>query len=186
MPISDFRKKKLMYVFKVFIDVNGSGTIDKKDFDLAIEKICKMRGWQDGNPKIAATREILLKVWEGLKTRADQDHDGQVSQDEWCTMWDEFARQPESALEWQNSYMNFMFDLEDESGDGCIDEDEFTAVCMSYGIGPDEAKIAFSKFSQNGTIEVTRNVFANYWQEFFASEDPNAPGNFIFGKTTFD
>jgi hypothetical protein len=32
-------------------------------------------------------------------------------------MWDEFARQPEAALDWQNSYMNFMFDLEDASGE---------------------------------------------------------------------
>ncbi|KAL1451594.1 hypothetical protein WDU94_005955 [Cyamophila willieti] len=71
-------------------------------------------------------------------------------------------------------------------GDGCIDEDEFSAVCISYGITPDEAKEAFKKFSQNGAIEVTRSVFAKYWEEFFASEDPNAPGNFIFGKTSFD
>lgn len=65
MPISDFRKKKLLYVFNVFFgkivlwygiekcnffntfflsfhsDVNQSGEIDKKDFELAIEVKCQ-------------------------------------------------------------------------------------------------------------------------------------------------
>lgn len=31
-------------------------------------------------------------------------------------MWDEYAKSPENALEWQQGYMNFMFDLEDASG----------------------------------------------------------------------
>lgn len=36
-----------------------------------------------------------------------------------------------------------------------------------------------------GAEEVTREQFAVLWQEFWQSDDPLAPGNFIFGKTTF-
>lgn len=31
-------------------------------------------------------------------------------------MWEEYAKDPAHALEWQQTYMNFMFDLEDSSG----------------------------------------------------------------------
>lgn len=32
-------------------------------------------------------------------------------------MWEEYAKDPAHALEWQQTYMNFMFDLEDSSGE---------------------------------------------------------------------
>lgn len=40
----------------------------------------------------------------------------QVTQDEWCAMWDEFSKNPSAPQEWQTHYMNFMFDLVDTSG----------------------------------------------------------------------
>nr|CAD7401635.1 unnamed protein product [Timema poppensis] len=186
MPISDFRKKKLLYVFNVFFDVNQSGTIEKKDFELAIEKICRMRGWAAGDPRYEETRNILLKIWDGLRQRADANKDGQVSHEEWCTMWDDYAKNTDNALDWQQRYMNFMFDLEDASGDGCIDEDEFTTVCSSYGLTREECQKAFVKFSSNKSVKVTRDVFAELWKQYFSSENPQAPGNFIFGKTSFE
>lgn len=184
MSISDFRKKKLLYVFNVFFDVNQSGEIDTKDFELAIEKICTLRGWPAGHPKNAETYDIMLKIWEGLRSKADKDNDGQVSVDEWCNMWDAYAKNTSAALDWQQRYMEFMFDLEDASTDGTIDAQEFASVCASYGPDKNECELAFKKMSK-GAVEVDREEFAKLWKEYFASEDPNAPGNFIFGKTSF-
>ncbi|KAK7788638.1 hypothetical protein R5R35_013957 [Gryllus longicercus] len=183
--MADFRKAKLLYVFNVFFDVNKSGTIEKKDFELAIENICRTRGWADTDPKSTQTKDVLLRVWEGLRAKADTDKDQQVSQDEWIRMWDDFKKNPESVLEWQNLYKDFIFDHVDSSGDGTIDLEEFTTVFTGYGLSAEECGQAYDKFTSNKTVEVDRPVFAKLWQEFFTSEDPNAPGNFIFGKTTF-
>jgi len=38
--------------------------------------------------------------------------------------------------------------------------------------------------SAQGT-EVTREKFADLWKQYFCSDDPSVPGNFIFGKTSF-
>ncbi|VVC24866.1 EF-Hand 1, calcium-binding site,EF-hand domain pair,EF-hand domain [Cinara cedri] len=184
--ISQFRKNKLMYVFNVFFDVNASGTIDKKDFEIAIERFCNLRGWSGNPEKEEKTRSCLLKVWDGLQSGADKDQDGQVTQDEWCAMWDDFSKNPSAPQEWQTHYMNFMFDLVDTSGDGSIDEAEFCEVCQNNGVPAAEAADAYKRFSKNGTIQVSHDEFAKYWVEFFASEDPAALGNFIFGKTSFD
>lgn len=77
-----------------------------------------------------------------------------------------------------------MFDLEDASHDGTIDVDEFSIVCSSYGSDKKECAAAFKKMSK-GDPEVTSEQFAELWREYFSSEDPNAPGNCIFGKTSF-
>lgn len=70
-----------VYLFILFfsLDVNQSGEIDQKDFELAIEKICDLRGWPAGHPKNAETYDTMLKIWEGLRAKADKDNDGQVS-----------------------------------------------------------------------------------------------------------
>lgn len=184
MSISEFRKKKLLYVFNVFFDVNQSGEIDRKDFEMAVEKICELRGWPVGNSRNTETHESMFKIWEGLRAKADKDNDGQVSVEEWCKMWDEYARDPDSVLDWQLRYMNFMFDLEDASNDGSIDAEEFSIVCSSYGLDQQECREAFGKMAQ-GTEEVDRDQFAKLWREYFSSDDPASPGNFIFGKTSF-
>uniref|UniRef100_A0A1A9ZZ27 EF-hand domain-containing protein n=1 Tax=Glossina pallidipes TaxID=7398 RepID=A0A1A9ZZ27_GLOPL len=184
MSISDFRKKKLLFLFNVFFDVNQSGEIDVKDFELAIERVCQLRGWAKGTPKNQETHSVMLEIWEGLRSKADKDNDGQVSVEEWCNMWDAYAKDPSTVMDWQNKYMNFMFDLEDASNDGGIDASEFALVCSSYGLEKKECELAFKKMAR-GQDEVSREQFASLWEEYFSSEDPCAPGNFIFGKTSF-
>uniref|UniRef100_A0A182JV33 EF-hand domain-containing protein n=1 Tax=Anopheles christyi TaxID=43041 RepID=A0A182JV33_9DIPT len=164
--------------------VNQSGEIDRKDFELAIEKICTLRGWPASNPKNVETHECMFKIWEGLRSKADKDNDGQVSVDEWCNMWDAYAKDPSTVMDWQLRYMNFMFDLEDASHDGTIDGDEFSIVCSSYGVDKNECQDAFKKMSK-GAAEVNREQFAELWHEYFSSDDAASPGNFIFGKTSF-
>lgn len=184
MPISDFRKKKLLYVFNVFFDVNQSGTIDRKDFELAIEKICSLRGWSPSSPQHKKTFDSMIQIWDGLRQRADSNKDGQVSVDEWSSMWDEYARNPDNPLEWQTQYLRFMFDLEDASADGSIDTDEFVQVCSCYGLAEAECTEAFQRMGQ-GAKDVNFEQFQVLWKQFFMSEDPSEPGNFIFGKTKF-
>ncbi|KAJ6639720.1 Calexcitin-2 [Pseudolycoriella hygida] len=89
-----------------------------------------------------------------------------------------------SILSKLSKYMNFMFDLEDASNDGTIDAQEFALVCSSYGLDANECEQAFAKMSK-GAIEVNRDEFAVLWREYFSTDDVAAPGNFIFGKTSF-
>ena len=76
----------------------------------------------------------------------------QVSVAEWCNMWDAYAKDPSSVMDWQNKYMNFMFDLEDASNDGSIDAQEFALVCSSYGLEKKECEEAFGKMSKVSLI----------------------------------
>lgn len=142
------------------------------------------RGWPSGTSQYKKTYDSLIQIWDGLRQRADSNKDGQVSVEEWSSMWEEYSKDPEKALEWQNKYMEFMFELEDASGDGTIDVGEFSSVCSCYGLGIEECREAFEKMSRGGK-EVNFQQFQELWRQFFVSEDPSEPGNFIFGKTKF-
>lgn len=178
--VSDFRKKKLLHVFSKFFDTDGSGNIEKKDFEMAIERITKTRGWSAGDAKYKYVQETLLKIWEGLSS-ADTNNDGQVSQEEWFSLWDNFNKAP---ADWQNLYCKFTFSLEDASNDGSIDSEEFSSVFASFGLDKGEAVKAFQKMAK-GKSEVTWAEFQELWKEYFTSEDVNAAGNFIFGRTSY-
>lgn len=43
------------------------------------QKICSLRGWPVGHAKNTETHESMLTIWEGLRSKADKDNDGQVS-----------------------------------------------------------------------------------------------------------
>ncbi|XP_075980243.1 calexcitin-2-like [Anticarsia gemmatalis] len=178
--VSDFRKKKLLHVFNAFFDTNRSGSVDKSDFELSIKKIAELRGYKPGDEKYKQVEDILLQIWSGLQSRADADNDGEISQEEWITMWDNFAKNPSAAYNWQNLYCKFIFQLEDASNDGVIDENEFSSVYESFGLDKQESIEAFKKMAK-GKATVSFEEFQELWKEYFLAEDQEAPGNFIFG-----
>lgn len=182
--VSEFRKKKLLHVFNTLFDSNKSGSIDKNDLEGIASKIAKVRGFQPGDAKLKEIEESLQAIWDLLQKRGDANNDGVVSADEWIAMCDEYANNPNAPQEWQKACMKFIFDIEDSSKDGSIDAGEFSTIYSSFGLNKEEALQAFNKLSK-GKSSVTWSEFQELWKEYFASDDPNASGNFIFGKTSF-
>ncbi|KAK4008663.1 calexcitin-2 [Daphnia magna] len=184
MAMSDFRRNKLIYVFKAFFDVDNSGAIDQQDFCLAAERICRVHGWTVNEGKGAEVLQRLLDVWEALK-RADSNSDGSVDQNEWCTMWETYAKGGNDSQEWQDKYRDFYFSIMDTSGEGTIELDEFAAVNKRDDVSDKDCSEAFKLLSKNNSSIVNSSTFAQLWKEFFTSDDPSAPGNFIYGKLKF-
>jgi len=178
--VSELRKHKLNYVFDTFFDVNKDGSIEKNDFELAIDNIARIRGYQAGDANYKDVSERFLTIWEKLRVFADTNKDNAVSREEWLTMWTE----PLSD-EWKKLYMNFMFRLQDTSGDGSIDEAEFTNVCQTFGVPAEESKTAFNKISNAGKTDIDIKAYETLWKDYFSSDDAAAAGNSLFGKVTF-
>lgn len=86
-------------------------------------------------------------AFQSIVPNYESTQNSQVSVEEWSSMWDDYSKNPDNALEWQTQYLKFMFDLEDASGDGSIDIDEFTSVCSCYGIEVSECRDAFNKMA---------------------------------------
>lgn len=176
MTLSEFQKKKLCHVFKLFFDVDHNNIIDWRDFECAVDRFCESHNWpKDGSQREEALSAMKL-VWEGLQARADGNKDGHVTVGEWLKMWEEESSQ---LPEWQTRYMELMFSVNDKSGDGIVDVEEYTQVYKNYGISTQDCHKAYDKFSAAGPVDRAR--FSELWTQYFTSSDPNDAGNFLFG-----
>ncbi|ODM92299.1 Calexcitin-2 [Orchesella cincta] len=132
-----------------------------------------------------------MTMWEVLRKRCYKEDDERISPEEFCQLW----RNPDKIEEWERTYMDIMFDLQDTSGDNVIDEDEFVGVCESYGINSAEAaqlpnflsppSSFLILFLQRGRVNVDKKYYEKMWREYFGSDNPAEMGNFMFGKTSF-
>lgn len=184
--LTDFQKKKILRVFRLLYDTNKDGVIKKEDFGLAIDKICKILHWIKGGDEYSKAEETLTLIWEGLKKYADQNQDDKVSEEEWLKMWTDCVQDIKSKKEfpeWQQKFIDFMFKVNDTSGDNEIDEEEYTTVYQAYGINKDNCITAFKKIS--GGKNITRAEFEELWMEYFVSNDTSAKGNYLFGVPDF-
>jgi hypothetical protein len=190
MPVrvDDFMKKKWNRVFDTFFDLNRGGTIDWEDFELLFQKVKELRGEESNEYKIA--HDAMLTVWKGLLmqskglTMTDEVPKGiEISKDEWHTIWAGYDAKHMQIWQWE--YLKFMFFLLDASGDKFVDVDEYTEIMSIYGLEPKECKLAFSCFAvtKDGKKldKIDYGVFVQLWNEFFADNDPNSRGAWLFG-----
>jgi len=177
--LSKFRKAKLLHVFNTFFDINGSGEIDENDLEIAVKRVCEARGWKPADPEYERTQKTLKTVWNVVTAKADTDNDSQVSVEEWYRAWKEDDK------EWSHIFRDLMFLLEDASCDGHIDVDEYIALYKAMGLTEEGSREAFRRFAQADGGEIRKDRFDELWEEYFTSDNPNAPGNFIFGKSDF-
>ncbi|CAH1788357.1 unnamed protein product [Owenia fusiformis] len=186
--LSEFQKKKIMRVFDMFYDISNDKIIEWKDFTMAIKKISDIHEWPKGGAQQENAMQTLKLIWEGLKKYADDNQDDKVTVEEWFKMWTECLKASKEMSDlppWQVKYMNFMFDVNDTSGDDLIDVNEYTTVYTDYGIPKEQCVEAFNTFSDNGKVKITRTEFGKLWAEYFLSDDRSAKGNFLFGPLDF-
>lgn len=179
--LTDFQKKKISRVFTTFFDVNKDGVIEWPDFEICMQKVREMHGWDTDGEKYLHALETLRLIWDGLKQYADENQDDKITEDEWLKMWQECIKvsNEKGIPEWQQRYMDFMFDVNDTSGDKLIDMEEYSTVYTNFGMTKEECEDAFKKFAENGNVD--RDLYNKLWMEYFSSSDPSAKGNFIFG-----
>lgn len=197
--LSDFQKKKLLYEFHTFFDLNKDGTLEWKDFDLARQRICEMSGWKPGSDKFVHTHELFVEIWRKLQDDCDENFDGKITMEEWLKMWDAFNKDyvkeltkakdpPESEIKlpgWLEKYIEYKFYLLDRTGNGFVDAEEYEYVMSDFGIPSKDAKNAFLMFSKNNERKVDLAYFKELCTEYYRSDDPGDLGNFINGKLDF-
>ena len=142
------------------IDSNKNGIIDKKDFDMALEKTASNRKLTVGDVKHKEVQESLAYVWEHLKKVADRDNDGTVSTEEWLKMWDEAISEQQNPP-WVSRYQSFLFEAEDVTGDGKVDLGEYTTAYTSYGVSEEECKNAFKKLTNVSLLNTIVTLINN-------------------------
>ncbi|XP_076438640.1 calexcitin-2-like [Babylonia areolata] len=191
MSLSGFLEKKLKYVYANLYDSNRDGIIDQEDFNDILQKVGTIHHWGKNAESFEKAKKLLDVVWEGLRSEADTNKDGKVTQQEWLDMWKRTLTNVKAGKEfpkWQESYIEFTFFANDANGDGMIDEEEFIDIQSLLGHSADDSKTAFKELLKESASEgnmISKEKFHDLWKDFFMSEEEGKPGNNLFVKTDF-
>ncbi|AOY82506.1 MULTISPECIES: hypothetical protein [Moorena] len=72
--------------------------------------------------------------------------------------------------------------LFDQNGDGVISPEEFYNLLKAWGVSDEELEIACSKLNLKAGNTLSKDQFKDLLEQFHKSDDPDSPGNYLFGS----
>jgi juvenile hormone diol kinase len=179
--LTEFQKRKLSLRFYM-IDASKDGIVELSDFELQAKNVAELRGVKLDSPEYQQILSAYTAAWESHWKPADTNSDNKVTVDEYLKWSDTIITAPTEGEELDLSRPQAFFDSIDADGSGDLDLKEYTIFLKAVGRSEEDAKIAFSKIDTNGDGKISRYEFAFAMNEYHASNDPEAPGNWFFGS----
>lgn len=115
--------------------------------------------------------------WTTLLAASDINRDNKVTVDEVLLVVEQLGDVPDSVA----GTAGAMFEAIDENSDGRISQDEYRRLIETWnGVGTDTDEI-FPMLDLDGDGYLSAGEFTEHWTEFWAGDDPGAPGTWVFG-----
>jgi Ca2+-binding EF-hand superfamily protein len=174
---SELQRRKVSQVFHA-MDVNGDGFLEQSDFEALTARWTTNRGLAPGSAAQIQLTAIMMGWWETLLAASDLNRDNKVTLDEVLLVVDRLGDQ-EGAV---TATASAMFDAIDENGDGSISDGEYRRLIETWNGQPTDTADVFPLLDLDGDGGISRQEFIVHWTEFWAGNDPSAPGTWIFGR----
>lgn len=178
--LTELQKRKLTKLFTLY-DSNHSGRISLSDFEEIVKKIADFRGLKPNSTDYDELANKYYYFWIHLKGEVDRDRNSKLMLDEWLEYHDKLLQDTNRYEREIDSLMNFVYKIFDVDGDNKISQNELEEFLKAYNVSPFHAHNILSIIDKNqdGTIE--KSEFIKMLYEFYYSDDPDAPGNGMFG-----
>jgi len=163
------------------LDVDNDGFVSRADFERIADNLASALGLERGSPKSDAIHAQYMVWWEGVATR-DKDGDGRVDLAEWLAYDEEVTSSPEIFQKVLEAGADQLFQILDLDADGVVSLEEYTTWVGCYGVSDVMAKEAFQHLAASGTGRLSRAETRERVREYYQSEDPDSPGNWLFGR----
>lgn len=175
--LSEFRRRKLSAGFKE-LDVDGDGLLGSGDIELLIKNHGDAYGYAEDTEEYRNLALRTRAVWEQLK-QFDSDGDGLVSLDEYVAGFGEFLGHRDLFTANMAALVDAFYAVADRNGDGQITEDELILHFRAWGHSTKQAQAAFPRLDRNNNGAISRAEWMANLEEYYYSEDPEAPGNWL-------
>ena len=168
-------KKELKKMFD-YVDKDGSGDIDKAEFEAAV----KAHGAMGQKTRKGFTQLLAQQgppSWEDFLEVLDSDNTGTVSWEEIMDFVKEMEKQHgEKMPEDMKKELKKMFDYVDKDGSGDIDKAEFEAAIKAHGAMGQKTRKGFNQLlAQQGG--------APQWDDLLAMLDSDQSGTISWGES---
>ena len=175
--LTPLQQRKLSYLFSLD-DADKDGAVERTDFERNADRLATSVGRAPGTPGYDQVRARYLDVWATLERRADTNRDGKVSLDEYLAAYADILAELGAAA---RGFVQVLFDFADADEDGRIAEGEYLALVGAYAVAADAARESFRRLDRDGDGFIRQDEFLQAAEDFFVSDDPNAPGTWLFG-----
>lgn len=172
---SDFQRRKISGVFGA-MDTDGDGFLTETDFRALTARWLDLRGTDSSTPAGQKLAAVMMGWWGTLDDAAGGA--GRVSLDQVLQVVDELPAAPGAVT----GTAEAMFEAVDENGDGVISAAEYERLIAAWnGVGTPSGDV-FALLDSDGDGRLSREEFTRHWFEFWAGDDPAAPGSRVFGR----
>lgn len=176
---TDLQVRKLDKVFASF-DTDGDDVIDLLDFTGMAQLYCDTYGVA---PRTESWRKIhgcAQVMWRAIEQRTGTLDPAKLTKQEWVS-WMGSNEYTDFVIHAAIPFSMTAFSMADADDDGRCDVDQMMAAQRRSGMSEDEIRRSFDLLDSDGDGYVTAENFAQALDEFYFSDDPDAPGNSIAG-----
>jgi Ca2+-binding EF-hand superfamily protein len=163
------------------LDVDNDGYLRRDDFEALAVRLAT--GAAD--PDAQHIREVYLTFWSHLAMELDLPDHGTLARDDFINAMHSILRStPDSFEQVIASMPRGILTLYDADGDGRLSASEFLRMQKALGTQPDRARIALLALDRDADGFINGGDLVHATREFVLSDDPHAPGNWLFGGLT--
>jgi hypothetical protein len=174
---SELQRRKTALVFAA-MDVDADGFLEREDFAALTARWTVHRGLAQDSPAGRWLSAIMMGWWEVLLAASDADRDSRVTLDEVLLVVDRLHVNLAPVV----ATATAMFDAVDADGDRRISAAEYRELIETWNGTPTDTDEIFSLLDLDGDGHVSEAEFVELWTEFWAGDDPDAAGTWVFGR----
>lgn len=180
--LTQLQTNKLEKFFYI-LDYDRNGVIEKDDFIGIAENLCILWSLKEGDQRYQNTMNRFEEAWNKFNLFVNNNAERAT----W-NHWIEFAEQvivngDETIFnQYVEQYVGEIFDNFDADKDGYIDLDEYIDLFVGYHIEVRFSAKSFRMLDLNKDDLISRGELIKAVKEYFRSDDPEAPGNWLFGR----
>ncbi|MBZ8181435.1 EF-hand domain-containing protein [Oscillatoria salina] len=178
--LTELQTKKWTHLFNIY-DTNKNGVVNKEDYELKVQAVAKLHNLSPGSTGYDEMYAQVMADWNNLQQNVDKNQDGQITLDEWLEHGYTCINS-ENMYETVKKEADAIFALFDRNGDGVINSEEYTGLMKAWGVSDEGLEIACSKLNLKGDNTLSKDVFKQLLEQFHKSDDPDSPGNYLFGS----
>jgi Ca2+-binding EF-hand superfamily protein len=175
MP-SDVIEQKVTHLLRL-CDRNGDGTVELADYEQWIGRLAAIRAWEPGSDGYTRLEGIFIATVGDMLAA----YGGAIGPEQIPHLSTTLATMVATGTPVLQQWAEGFFHVIDADGDGVIGPSEYRELMASLAIDATVADESFAKIDLDGDGQLSLDEYVQLYVEFFTSDDPDAPGSWLWG-----
>lgn len=176
----DLYTRKMVHVFEM-LDVTKDGYVAESDIVKLATGISQIMPGLPNPRKSLDFKNAMLGWWRSLLPVMNMPPDEMAGLEEFCGAMVQVILEQGRYEEVFQPVAVTWFRLYDTDDSDSLSLEEFHVLSKALEISPADTEAGFRKFDVNGDGELSEEEFLEVARQFYASEDPDVPGNWLYG-----